>query len=69
METWAHLRAFELLRARHGDGNNVSVVKEALASLGLCSRAVRAPISELPEHERREVEAILASWATIRTAA
>ena len=36
-------------------------VKEAMAQLGLCGRTVRAPISEVPEAERAEVAALLAS--------
>jgi 4-hydroxy-tetrahydrodipicolinate synthase len=62
MELWATLKPLEDLRARHGNGNNVSVVKEALAQLGLCRRAVRAPITELPQAERDEVAKILQSW-------
>jgi 4-hydroxy-tetrahydrodipicolinate synthase len=62
MALWAELKPFEDLRARHANGNNVSVIKEALAQLGLGSRAVRPPISELPESERAEVAAILAAW-------
>jgi 4-hydroxy-tetrahydrodipicolinate synthase len=37
-------------------------VKEALAQLGLCGRAVRPPITELPAVDRAEVARILASW-------
>jgi dihydrodipicolinate synthase/N-acetylneuraminate lyase len=32
-----------------------------MAQLGLCGRTVRAPISEVPEAERAEVAALLAS--------
>jgi 4-hydroxy-tetrahydrodipicolinate synthase len=35
------------MRARRANALNVSVVKEALAQLGLCRAAVRPPISEL----------------------
>jgi 4-hydroxy-tetrahydrodipicolinate synthase len=38
----------------------VSVVKEALAQLGLCRRTVRPPISEVSPAERDEVATILA---------
>ena len=59
----AVLRAFEELRARRSSEGNVSVVKEAMAQLGMCGRAVRAPISELSDSEREEVAAILLEWA------
>jgi 4-hydroxy-tetrahydrodipicolinate synthase len=62
MALWATLKPFEDLRARYANGNNVSVIKEAMAQLGLGSRTVRPPISELPEAERAEVAAILSAW-------
>lgn len=40
--------AFEQLRARDSSAYNVAAVKEGLAQLGLCGRAVRPPASELP---------------------
>lgn len=62
LDIWREIEPFERLRADHGDGNNVSAVKEAMAQLGLCSRSVRAPIAELSEGERVEVTRILQSW-------
>lgn len=59
MDIWAAVKAFEDLRARRDNANNVSAVKEAMAQLGLCERTVRPPISELPEQERAEVTEIL----------
>lgn len=59
---WAQARPFEAMRARRSSGANVSVIKEALAQLGVCDRTVRPPISELPDSERAEVAAILAGW-------
>jgi 4-hydroxy-tetrahydrodipicolinate synthase len=59
MEIWRRLRAFEDMRARGGSALNVSVVKEALAQLGVCRRDVRPPISPLTPDERAEVTAIL----------
>lgn len=59
MSIWNTVRPFEELRARHNNGNNVSVVKEAMAQLGLCLAAVRPPISELSEAEKGEVSQIL----------
>jgi len=60
MADWARLRPFEELRARAASEANVSVVKEALAQLGLCRRDVRAPITDLGPTDRAEVGRILA---------
>ncbi len=63
MKVWEQIRRFEELRAAGGSANNVTVVKEALASLGLCRRDVRPPSRQLPESERAEVAAIAAGWS------
>jgi 4-hydroxy-tetrahydrodipicolinate synthase len=63
MKVWEQIRRFEELRAAHGSANNVTVVKEALAALGLCRRDVRPPSKPLPEDERAEVAAIAAAWS------
>jgi 4-hydroxy-tetrahydrodipicolinate synthase len=55
----------EQLRARHGDANNVSALKEALSQLGLADRRVRPPISDLPAPEQAEVADILKSWGLV----
>ena len=63
MKVWEQIRRFEELRAANGSANNVTVVKEALASLGLCRREVRPPSKPLPESKRAEVAAIAAGWS------
>ncbi|MFD9392832.1 dihydrodipicolinate synthase family protein [Streptomyces sp. NPDC060000] len=63
MKVWEQIRRFEELRAANGSADNVVVVKEALASLGLCRREVRPPSRTLPEDERAEVAAIAAGWS------
>ncbi|MFE5397649.1 dihydrodipicolinate synthase family protein [Streptomyces sp. NPDC056568] len=63
MKVWEQIRRFEELRAADGSANNVTVVKEALASLGLCRREVRPPSRPLPEDERAEVALIVAGWS------
>ncbi|MEV5010141.1 dihydrodipicolinate synthase family protein [Streptomyces sp. NPDC056159] len=63
MKVWERIRRFEELRAANGSANNVTVVKEALAALGLCRRDVRPPSKPLPESERAEVAAIAAGWS------
>jgi 4-hydroxy-tetrahydrodipicolinate synthase len=62
MRLWAWIKPFEDLRARWNNGNNVAVIKEALAQLGYCHRVVRPPLSLLSESEQAEVGAILARW-------
>ncbi|CAA9292900.1 MAG: 4-hydroxy-tetrahydrodipicolinate synthase [uncultured Chloroflexi bacterium] len=59
MAVWRRVKPFEDLRARRSAANNVPVVKEAMAQLGICSRVVRPPISEVPDAERKEVSALL----------
>lgn len=61
MTIWRRLRPFEELRARHGDANNVAVIKEALHIIGACERHVRRPATELADAERREVADLLPS--------
>ncbi len=61
MRFWAQNKPFEDLRACHDNANNVSVVKEALAQFGLCTRMIRPPMYELADYERVEVAALLAS--------
>ncbi len=62
MDAWEDIRPFEDLRAANGAADNVSVVKEALAQLGLCGRDVRPPSRVLPATERAAVGAIVRRW-------
>jgi 4-hydroxy-tetrahydrodipicolinate synthase len=64
MGVWESLVGFEELRAADGSADNVSVVKEALAQLGLSTRAVRPPSSELPQQARDAVAELLTRWRT-----
>ncbi|WP_328909488.1 dihydrodipicolinate synthase family protein [Streptomyces sp. NBC_00234] len=63
MKVWEQIRRFEELRADRQSANNVTVVKEALASLGLCRRDVRAPSRVLPDAQRAEVADQIAGWS------
>lgn len=63
MKVWEQIRRFEELRADRQSANNVTVVKEALASLGLCRRDVRPPSRVLPEERRAEVADEVAGWS------
>jgi len=62
MAGWERVRQFEEMRAADNNANNVSVVKEALAHLGLCGPAVRPPSRPLTSTERAQLHAILADW-------
>ncbi|MFC6062973.1 dihydrodipicolinate synthase family protein [Streptomyces ochraceiscleroticus] len=62
MKVWEQIRRFEELRGANGSADNVTVVKEALASLGLCRRDVRPPSRPLTGEARAEVAAIAAGW-------
>ena len=62
MKVWESVRRFEELRLADSSADNVSVVKEALAQLGLCRADVRPPSRPLPPGIKQEVTHILASW-------
>lgn len=54
---------FEQLRARDRSADNVSVVKEALAQLGLCTAEVRSPNHAVADRTRAEITDLLGAWA------
>jgi 4-hydroxy-tetrahydrodipicolinate synthase len=62
MKIWESARRFEELRLADSSADNVSVVKEALAQLGLCRADVRPPSRPLPPAVKAEIAGILASW-------
>jgi 4-hydroxy-tetrahydrodipicolinate synthase len=62
MKVWDTVRRFEELRLADSSADNVSVVKEALAQLGLCRADVRPPSRPLPAPIRQEITGILATW-------
>lgn len=63
MATWRSIKPFEDLRAQNNGANNVPVIKEALAQMGICTSVVRPPLSELPDDDRARVAALLRSWS------
>ena len=65
MVEWQAVAGFEALRARGASEYNVSVVKEALAQLGLCRRDVRAPLAPLADPDRQTVTRILHDWGLV----
>ncbi len=62
MKVWESVRRFEELRLADASADNVSVVKEALAQLGLCRPDVRPPSRPLPPEIKAEITGILTSW-------
>ncbi|MEC3980155.1 dihydrodipicolinate synthase family protein [Amycolatopsis sp. H20-H5] len=62
MTVWELIRPFEEMRAANGNANNVSVVKDALAQLGLCLPNVRPPSTLLTGPQREQLFALLSSW-------
>ena len=62
MQAWEAARRFEELRLADGSADNVSVVKEALAQLGLCRADVRPPSRLLPADVKAEISGILDGW-------
>ena len=62
MKAWDLCRPFEELHAADSSADNVSVVKEALAQLGLCRPDVRPPSHRLSDEARAQVATILARW-------
>jgi 4-hydroxy-tetrahydrodipicolinate synthase len=69
MTIWDAIRGFEELRGADQSADNVSVVKEALAQLGVCGRAVRPPSRLVPQRARDQIAAILAAWGAQRAEA
>ncbi len=62
MKVWESVRRFEELRWADSSADNVAVVKEAMAQLGLCDAAVRPPSRRLPGAIKEEISGILRSW-------
>jgi 4-hydroxy-tetrahydrodipicolinate synthase len=69
MKVWEAVRPFEELRAADSSADNVSVVKQALAQLGVCGAGVRPPSRPLPAAVREQISVILASWGLTGTPA
>ena len=62
VKAWEDCRPFEELRAADYSADNVSVVKEALAQLGLCRPDVRPPSHRVSEDVRGQITTILRDW-------
>lgn len=62
MDCWAAIRPFEELRARGGDGYNVSAVKEAMRQLGRPAGGLRPPSSPVDPGTSKAISHLLATW-------
>jgi 4-hydroxy-tetrahydrodipicolinate synthase len=65
MKVWDECRPLEELRQANSSADNVSVVKEALAQLGLCQPDVRPPSHRVTEEIRAQITAILSRWGLL----
>jgi 4-hydroxy-tetrahydrodipicolinate synthase len=65
MRLWNELRPFEELREMNANGNNVSVVKEAMRQLGRSNGIVRPPIGPLQPEEQAKVRDVLVRWGLL----
>jgi 4-hydroxy-tetrahydrodipicolinate synthase len=65
MKVWDECRPLEELRQANSSADNVSVVKEALAQLGLCQPDVRPPSHRVAEEVRTQITAILTRWGLL----
>lgn len=59
---WDDVAAFEALRSKHADGNNVAVIKAALDEVGLPGGPLRPPLAPLDETDHAELRRILKRW-------
>lgn len=59
---WQEILPFENLRAKHNNGNNVVVVKEAIEQMGLQAGPTREPCAPLNEGDRVALSMILDNW-------
>ncbi len=62
-----HLRLFDVMRAMF-TGNNPTAVKIAAELLGLCSREVRLPLTQLNESQYRTVVQAVTPWTSVTQA-
>ncbi|MFD1334496.1 dihydrodipicolinate synthase family protein [Oceanobacillus iheyensis] len=63
-DVWEEVVPFEDLRAKHNNGNNVVIIKEAMEQLGLRAGVTREPVNPLSPNDRLELEELLKSWNT-----
>jgi 4-hydroxy-tetrahydrodipicolinate synthase len=60
----AEIAAFETMRAKFGNGANVTVVKAALGLMGMPVGDVRLPgLTHLEENDSKVLASILRSWS------
>lgn len=62
MKVWELVRTFEQMRVANASAHNVSVVKEALAQLGVCRPDVRPPGHVPDEAGKAAITEVLDAW-------
>lgn len=62
MKIWQEIKAFENLRAKYRDGNNVTVVKTAMNLVDDNYGTVRPPVNPLNDEDMKALKDILSSW-------
>lgn len=65
-DIWEEVVPFEDLRAKHNNGNNVVVIKEAMEQLGQRAGETREPVNPLSKNDRLELEELLKSWQNMQ---
>ena len=63
---WQRILPWEELRARHGEGNNVAVVKRSLDRLGLSGGEPRPPLAPLPAEDEARLDEVLQEMEVLR---
>jgi 4-hydroxy-tetrahydrodipicolinate synthase len=63
---WQRILPWEELRSRHGEGNNVGVVKRSLDLLGLCGGDPRPPLARLPAEDEARLNEVLREMEVLR---
>lgn len=66
-KVWNEVVAFEDLRAKNNNGNNVVVIKEAMELIGLNAGVTREPVGELQEEDKKAVATLVEQWGLLQT--
>ncbi|MFD2629498.1 dihydrodipicolinate synthase family protein [Oceanobacillus kapialis] len=64
-EVWEDVVPFEDLRAKHNNGNNVVVIKEAMEQLGLTAGVTREPVNPLSKEDKLALQELLKTWQNV----
>jgi 4-hydroxy-tetrahydrodipicolinate synthase len=65
MDVWRQTEGFEELRAVDSMAFNASVIKDALAQLGVCGSTVRSPTGPVPPTMSAQIRDIIDDWGLV----